>query len=98
MIRKAQTAVILQKAGHKTEADELIASIKEHLVQTDEMGVHFCFPCQSLYLGYDPVPAHVAVMEALREAGGNDALVEEIEALAAETETDDKLGFSGSYC
>lgn len=36
MIRKVQTAVILQKAGHKTEADELIASIKEHLVQTDE--------------------------------------------------------------
>ena len=25
-----------------------------------------------------PVPAHVAVMEALREAGGNDALVEEM--------------------
>ena len=31
MIRKAQTAVILQKAGHKTEADEFIASIKDTL-------------------------------------------------------------------
>lgn len=31
MIRKAQTAVILQKAGHKTEADEFIASIKSTL-------------------------------------------------------------------
>lgn len=25
-----------------------------------------------------PVPAHVAVMEALRKAGGNDALIEEM--------------------
>ncbi|WP_418673317.1 hypothetical protein, partial [Alistipes putredinis] len=28
--------------------------------------------------GMMPVPAHVAVMEALREAGGNDALIEEM--------------------
>ena len=78
MIRKVQTAVILQKAGHKTEADELIASIKEHLVQTDEMGVHFAFHANPYTWGMMPVPAHVAVMEALREAGGNDALVEEM--------------------
>ena len=78
MIRKAQTAVILQKAGHKTEADEFIASIKEHLVQTDEMGVHFAFHANPYTWGMMPVPAHVAVMEALREAGGNDALVEEM--------------------
>lgn len=78
MIRKAQTAVILQKAGHKTEADEFIASIKEHLVQTDEMGAHFAFHANPYTWGMMPVPAHVAVMEALREAGGNDALVEEM--------------------
>lgn len=78
MIRKAQTAVILQKAGHKTEADEFIASIKEHLVQTDEMGAHFAFHANPYTWGMMPVLAHVAVMEALREAGGNDALVEEM--------------------
>ena len=78
MIRKAQTAVILQKAGHKTEADEFIASIKEHLVQTDEMGAHFAFHANPYTWGMMPVPAHVAVMEALREAGDNDALVEEM--------------------
>lgn len=78
MIRKAQTAVILQKAGHKTEADEFIASIKEHLVQTDEMGAHFAFHANPYTWCMMPVPAHVAVMEALREAGGNDALVEEM--------------------
>ena len=78
MIRKAQTAVILQKAGRKAEADEFIASIKEHLVQTDEMGAHFAFHANPYTWGMMPVPAHVAVMEALREAGGNDALVEEM--------------------
>lgn len=78
MIRKAQTAVILQKAGRKTEADEFIASIKEHLVQTDEMGVHFAFHANPYTWGMMPVPAHVAVMKALREAGGNDVLVEEM--------------------
>ena len=78
MIRKAQTAVILQKAGRKAEVDEFIASIKEHLVQTDEMGAHFAFHANPYTWGMMPVPAHVAVMEALREAGGNDALVEEM--------------------
>ena len=78
MIRKAQTAVILQKAGRKTEADEFIASIKEHLVQTDEMGAHFAFHANPYTWGMMPVPAHVAVMEALRESGGNDVLVEEM--------------------
>ena len=78
MIRKAQTAVILQKAERKAEADEFIASIKEHLVQTDEMGAHFAFHANPYTWGMMPVPAHVAVMEALREAGGNDVLVEEM--------------------
>ena len=78
MIRKAQTAVILQKAGRKAEVDEFIASIKEHLVQTDEMGAHFAFHANPYTWGMMPVPAHVAVMEALREAGDNDALVEEM--------------------
>lgn len=78
MIRKAQTAVILQKAGRKAEADEFIASIKEHLVQTDEMGAHFAFHANPYTWGMMPVPAHVVVMEALHEAGGNDALVEEM--------------------
>lgn len=78
MIRKAQTAVILQKAERKAEADEFIASIKEHLVQTDEMGAHFAFHANPYTWGMMPVPAHVAVMEALRESGGNDVLVEEM--------------------
>lgn len=78
MICKAQTAIILQTVGRRTEANEFIASIKEHLVQTDEMGAHFAFYANPYTWGMMPVPAHVAVMEALHKAGGNDALVEEM--------------------
>ncbi|MCD8184058.1 MAG: MG2 domain-containing protein [Bacteroides sp.] len=78
MLRKAQSAIILQKAGHKAEAAEFIASIKEYLVQTDEMGAYFAFHANPYAWSMLPVPAHVEVMEALRMAGGNDALVEEM--------------------
>ena len=78
MVRKAQSAIILRAAGRTAEADEFIASIKEHLVQTDEMGAHFAFYDSPYNWGMLPIPAHVEVMEALRLAGGNDALVEEM--------------------
>lgn len=78
MICKAQTAIILQKVGRKAAADEFIASIKEHLVQTNEMGAHFAFYANPYSWGMMPVPTHVEVMEALRMAGGNNALLEEM--------------------
>lgn len=75
---KAQSAIILMQVGRKAEANEFIASIREHLVQTDEMGAHFAFYANPYNWDMLPVPAHVEVMEALRMAGGNDALVEEM--------------------
>ena len=77
MLCKAQTAVILWSAGRKAKANEFIASIKEHLVQTDEMGACFFFPPTDYGWGMLlPVSVHVEVMEALQLAGGNEALVE----------------------
>ncbi|WP_418696702.1 alpha-2-macroglobulin family protein [Bacteroides sp.] len=78
MVRKAQSAIILRAAGRVAEANEFIASIKEHLVQTDEMGAYFAFYDSPYNWGMLPIPVHVEVMEALRLAGGNDALVEEM--------------------
>lgn len=75
---KARAAIILLSAGKKTEADRFIASLKEHLVQEDEMGAHFAFLDAPYSWSMMPVPAHVKAMEALRKAGGNDALVEEM--------------------
>lgn len=78
MICKAQSAVILHAAGRTAEANEFIASLKEHLIQTDELGAHFAFHAHPYSWGMMPIPAHVAVMEALNRAGGNGALVEEM--------------------
>ncbi len=78
MSSKAQSAIILKAAGRTAEANEFIASLKEHLVQTDEMGAYFAFHANPYNWGMLPIPAHVEVMEALRMAGGNDALVEEM--------------------
>ena len=78
MSSKAQSAIILKAVGRTAEANEFIASLKEHLVQTDELGAYFAFQANPYNWGMLPIPAHVEVMEALRMAGGNDALVEEM--------------------
>lgn len=78
MACKAQSAIILLKTGRKAAANEFIASIKEHLVQTDEMGAHFAFYANPYAWGMLPVSTHVEVMEALMMVGGNETLVEEM--------------------
>ncbi|WP_394336040.1 alpha-2-macroglobulin family protein [Bacteroides zoogleoformans] len=78
MVCKAQSAIILNAAGRTTEAGEFIASLKEHLVQTDEKGAHFAFYEHTYGWGMLPVSAHVDAMEALDRIGGNGALVEEM--------------------
>lgn len=79
MLCKAQTAIILWSVGRKAEANEFIASLKEHLVQTDEMGAYFAFHSTDYGWGMLlPVSIHVEVMEALRLVGGNETLVEEM--------------------
>lgn len=74
---KAQAAVILLKNG-QAEASDFIASLKEHLIQEDEMGAYFAFNDTPYRWGMMPVPVHVSAMEALRLAGGNDSLLEEM--------------------
>lgn len=78
MVCKAQSAIILLKAGRTSQANEFVVSIKEHLVQTNEMGAHFAFYANPYAWGMLPIPAHVEVMEALLMAGGNETLVEEM--------------------
>lgn len=78
MAQKAQSALILKAAGHAAKADEFIASIKEHLVQTNEMGAYFAFHTHPYSWGMLPIPAHVEVMEALRIVDHNEVLVEEM--------------------
>lgn len=76
--RKAQTAVILQAAGRKADAQAFEASIKEHLVQEKTMGVHFAFNDGYYSWGMMPVTTHVAAMEALSRFEGNASVIEEM--------------------
>ena len=76
--RKSQALVILQQAGKTRQAADFAASLREHLVQEDELGAHFAFLDTPYRWGMMPIPAHVCAMEALRLAGGNDTLLEEM--------------------
>ena len=76
--RKAQTAVILQAAGRKANAQAFEASLKEHLVQEKTMGAHFAFNDGYYSWGMMPVTTHVAAMEALSRFDGNASVIEEM--------------------
>ena len=76
--RKSQALVILHKAGKSAQAADFAASLREHLIQEDEMGAHFAFLDNEYRWGMMPIPTHVSAMEALRLVGGNDALLEEM--------------------
>ena len=76
--RKSQALVILQQAGKTRQAADFAASLREHLVQEDELGAHFAFLDTPYRWGMMPIPAHVSAMEALRLVGGNDTLLEEM--------------------
>ena len=78
MDTKAIAAIILIKEGRMKEAQEFIASLKEHLTRTDEQGMFFAFNESAYAWSSVKVQAHVDVMEALSLAGGNDAIVEEM--------------------
>lgn len=78
LVRKAQSAVILQKAGRIKDAKEFVASLKEHLVQTDEQGSYFAFIEDAYQWGMWQVSVQVAVMEALRQVEGVSSLTEEM--------------------
>ena len=78
MNTKAIAAIVLDKAGHKKETQEFVASLKEHLTKTDEQGMFFAFNANPYAWGGMQMQAHVDVMEALELIGGNNDTVEEM--------------------
>lgn len=63
---KANTAVILEKNNHHKEAADLLQSIREYTVCTDEMGRYFDTP-RARYSWCDyRIPTQVAAIEALK--------------------------------
>lgn len=75
---KALTAIILQKAGQSQKAQEFMASLKEHLVQTPEQGMYFAFLENPYNWEGMQIPVHVHVMEAFETVSKDEAVVEEM--------------------
>ena len=68
---KAEAAVVLTDMGKPDEAAQLLASIREHLVDGAE-GLHIEYPSNG-FVGSDrKMAVHTALMEALALAGGAD--------------------------
>lgn len=78
MDTKAIAAIVLDKAGREKEAQEFIASLRQHLTNTDEQGMFFAFNENPYTWGGMNMQAHVDVMEALELTGGNRETVEEM--------------------
>ena len=75
---KSRAAVILWKSGRKSQAQNFIASLREHLIQEPELGAHFAFLDEACRWGMMPIPTHVQAMEAFRCVGGQEALLEDM--------------------
>lgn len=99
METKAIAAIVLDKAGRKKEAQEFVASLKEHLTKTDEQGMFFAFNENPYAWGGMKLQAHVDVMEALELIGGKrkPGNNRRNETLAVKAKTDAAVEFSGSY-
>ena len=82
MDTKAIAAIVLDKAGRKKEAQEFVASLKEHLTKTDEQGMFFAFNENPYTWGGMQMQAHVDVMEVLEQTGGNTDTVEEMKPVS----------------
>lgn len=71
MSDKARAAVVLQRAGRKDEASQLVRSLREHLVESSA-GTHLEYPSNGYYSSDRKIETHVYVMEALQAAGTAD--------------------------
>ncbi len=69
---KANTAIILEKNDHHKEAADLLQSIREYTVYTDEMGRYFDTPRAGYSWCDYRIPTQVAAIEALKTLAPDD--------------------------
>ncbi len=75
---KALAAIVLDCAGRKKEADAFIASIREYLVTSPEMGSYFDTPFGVGRWTELKLPRHLKAMEAIRLVTADKELLEEM--------------------
>ena len=73
MADKARAAIVLYHAGRKEQAALQMASLREHLIQTDERGMYFAFEEHPDRWNERRISAHVQVMEAFAQVLPNEA-------------------------
>jgi hypothetical protein len=76
---KAITAIIMAKNHRTAEAKNLLQSIREYSVYTEEMGRYFDSP-KAYYSWFDyKIPTEVAAIEAIRELTNDEKTIEEMQ-------------------
>ncbi|MCD8167118.1 MAG: MG2 domain-containing protein [Bacteroides sp.] len=73
---KATAAIVLYKNGKVAEAQRYLASLKEYLIKSDEMGIYSNQPVYSYFGGNQKIETHVRMMEALYTLPGNEEYLE----------------------
>lgn len=72
---KSMIALIMQAAGKKRQAEELVQSVKEYTVGTPEMGIYFDTPKAAYSWSSYRIPAQVAAMEAIRSIAPDEDMI-----------------------
>lgn len=78
MQEKAIAAVVLSKAGKAKAANEYMASLREHLTKSDELGEYFDFDQNPFAWGCTHLNAHTAAIEAFDKVANDSTTVEEM--------------------
>lgn len=77
--QKAKAAYVLNYNGKTKEAKEILASLKEYLVQTEEKGMYFSqLDGQQTLWGANKIASHVYALEAFDEIMKDEELVNEM--------------------
>ncbi|MCL1821777.1 MAG: hypothetical protein FWG22_03025, partial [Prolixibacteraceae bacterium] len=75
---KAATAIISHRNGKTTLVGEILESLKENALKTDEMGMYWARNTAGYFWNERPVSVQTAILEAFAEAGNDENAIEEM--------------------
>ena len=75
---KAMMAVVAQRNGNTQIANEILKSLKENALKTDELGMYWAKNTPGYFWNEQPVAIQAAIIEAFEEVTKNNAEVDEM--------------------
>jgi 5-hydroxyisourate hydrolase-like protein (transthyretin family) len=75
---KAMMAVVAQRNGKTTVANDILKSLKENAMKTDELGMYWAKNTAGYYWNEQPVSVQAAIIEAFAEVTKNTGDVDEL--------------------